>query len=49
MCSPNGCYCEGTYVVHAMYDPLRGYPLSITTEFDRNWLDDLLPLASVAV
>lgn len=42
VCSPNGCYCEGIYVVSATYDPTLGYPQSITTYFDRRWLDDLL-------
>ena len=42
VCSPNGCYCEGIYVVKATYDPTWGYPQRITTEFRRNWLDDLL-------
>ena len=42
VCSPNGCYCEGIFVVDATYDPVLGYPQSITTYFRRNWLDDLL-------
>ena len=42
ICSPNGCYCEGTYVVSATYDSTLGYPQSITTYFHRRWLDDLL-------
>jgi hypothetical protein len=42
VCSPNGCYCEGTYVVSATYDQTLGYPQSITTYFRRSWLDDLL-------
>lgn len=42
VCSPNGCYCEGTYVVSATYEPTLGYPQSITTYFRRRWLDDLL-------
>lgn len=42
VCSPNGCYCEGFYVVRARYDTRWGYPQHITTEFYRNWLDDLL-------
>jgi hypothetical protein len=42
VCSPNGCYCEGIYVVSATYDPTLGYPQSITTSFHRRWLDDLL-------
>ena len=42
VCSPNGCYCEGAYVIRASYDATWGYPQRITTEFHRNWLDDLL-------
>jgi hypothetical protein len=42
VCSPNGCYCEGVFVVRATYHATWGYPESITTEFRRNWLDDLL-------
>src|SRR4030095_6006351 len=42
VCSPNGCYCEGSYTVRATYDPTLGYPQRITTFFRRNWLDDLL-------
>jgi Family of unknown function (DUF6174) len=42
VCSPNGCYCEGRYVVHAKYDQTLGYPQLITTFFRRYWLDDLL-------
>ena len=42
VCSPNGCYCEGTYGVRATYDPTWGYPQSITTVFFRNELDDWL-------
>jgi hypothetical protein len=42
VCSPNGCYCEGSYVVRATYDQTLGYPQSITTFFQRYWLDDLL-------
>ena len=42
ICSPNGCYCEGNYVVRATYDETLGYPQRITTVFRRNWLDDLL-------
>lgn len=42
VCSPNGCYCEGIFVVSATYDATLGYPQSITTYFRRSWLDDLL-------
>lgn len=42
VCSPNGCYCEGIFVVSGTYDPVLGYPQSITTYFQRSWLDDLL-------
>ena len=42
VCSPNGCFCEGSFVVRATYDQTLGYPLSITTIFHRYWLDDLL-------
>jgi hypothetical protein len=42
ICSPNGCYCEGSYVVRAIYDETLGFPQRITTRFQRNWLDDLL-------
>ena len=42
VCSPNGCYCEGNYVVRAMYEETLGYPQRITTVFRRNWLEDLL-------
>jgi len=42
VCSPNGCYCEGSYVVRATYDETLGYPKRITTYFRRHWLDDLL-------
>ena len=42
VCSSNGCYCEGTYVVRATYDPTWGYPQTITTVFIRDWLDDLV-------
>jgi hypothetical protein len=41
VCSPNGCYCEGVYVVSATYEQTLGYPQSITTYFHRRWLDDL--------
>ena len=41
VCSPNGCYCEGRYVVSATYDQTLGYPQRITTFFHRSWLDDL--------
>jgi len=41
ICSPNGCYCEGRYVVRAKYDEVLGYPQNITTIFHRSWLDDL--------
>jgi hypothetical protein len=44
VCSSNGCYCEGTYTVKAKYDPEWGYPIHITTEFRRGWLDDVLNL-----
>ena len=42
VCSPNGCACEGMYVVSATYDPVLGYPQSITTVFKREVLYDLL-------
>lgn len=42
VCSPNGCYCEGRYVVLATYDTALGYPQRITTIFHRSWLDDLI-------
>ena len=42
VCSPNGCYCEGNFVVRASYDSTWGHPTSITTEFHRNWLGDLI-------
>jgi hypothetical protein len=42
VCSPNGCYCEGVFVVSATYEQTLGYPQSITTYFHRRWLDDLL-------
>lgn len=42
VCSPNGCFCEGSFVVRATYDQTLGYPQSITTIFHRYWLDDLL-------
>ena len=42
ICAANGCYCDGTYVLRATYDPTWGYPQRITTRFARNWLDDLL-------
>ena len=42
VCSPNGCYCEGRYVLIATYDEVLGYPQRITTIFHRSWLDDLL-------
>ena len=42
VCSPNGCYCEGIFTVSATYDSTLGYPQSITTYFQRSWLDDLL-------
>lgn len=41
ICSPNGCYCEGNYVVQATYDAVLGYPKSITTTFERSALTDL--------
>ena len=41
ICSPNGCYCEGNYVVQATYDTALGYPRKITTAFARNSLTDL--------
>lgn len=41
ICSPNGCYCEGNYVVQATYDTALGYPRKITTAFARNALTDL--------
>jgi hypothetical protein len=40
-CSATGCYCEGVYVVQATYDPVWGYPQTMTTEFRRNLMDDL--------
>ena len=42
VCSANGCYCEGSYVVRATYDEALGFPQRITTEFSRNWINDLL-------
>ncbi len=42
LCAANGCYCDGTYVLHATYDAELGYPHRITTRFVRNWLDDLV-------
>jgi hypothetical protein len=42
VCSPNGCYCEGNYVVRATYDETLGYPQRITTTFRRDTLNDLL-------
>ncbi len=42
VCAANGCYCDGTYVLRATYDPVLGHPWRITTRFVRNWLDDLL-------
>ena len=42
VCSPNGCYCEGSFVLRATYEQALGYPQSITTIFHRYWLDDLL-------
>jgi hypothetical protein len=44
LCSSTGCYCDGTYVLKAQYDPGWGYPKRITTEFRRAWLDDVLHL-----
>jgi len=42
ICSVNGCYCEGTYVLKATYNQTLGYPESITTVFHRDWTSDLL-------
>jgi len=42
VCSATGCYCEGAYLVRATYDPVLGYPQTITTGFHRNWVDDFL-------
>lgn len=42
VCSPNGCYCEGNYMVRAIYEETLGYPRRITTVFRRDSLDDLL-------
>ena len=42
VCSPNGCYCEGSYMVRATYEDALGYPQRITTVFHRYWLEDLL-------
>jgi hypothetical protein len=42
VCSSNGCSCEGFYVLRATYDPTLGYPQSITTEFNRDLLYDVL-------
>lgn len=36
VCGPNGCSCEGAYVVKATYDPDWGYPRTISTVFQRN-------------
>jgi len=41
VCSPNGCYCEGNYVVRATYEETLGYPQRITTIFRRDTLNDL--------
>jgi hypothetical protein len=41
VCSPNGCYCEGNYVVRATYEGTLGYPERITTVFRRDTLNDL--------
>ena len=41
ICSPNGCYCEGNYVVRAIYEETLGYPQRITTVFRRDTLTDL--------
>ena len=42
VCSPNGCTCEGMYVLRATYDPNLGYPQSITTIFNRDLVYDVL-------
>jgi hypothetical protein len=42
VCSPNGCYCEGNYMVRATYEETLGYPQRITTVFRRDTLNDLL-------
>ena len=42
VCGPNGCMCEGAYVVKATYDPDWGYPRSISTVFQRNLFENLL-------
>lgn len=42
VCSPNGCYCEGNYVLRATYEETLGYPQRITTRFRRDTLNDLL-------
>ena len=42
VCSPNGCYCEGNYVLRATYEETLGYPQRITTRFHRDTLNDLL-------
>lgn len=36
VCGPNGCDCEGAYVVRGKYDPDWGYPRTISTGFQRN-------------
>ncbi|HEU0294866.1 MAG TPA: hypothetical protein VFR47_19140 [Anaerolineales bacterium] len=41
VCSPNGCYCEGNYVVRAIYEETLGHPQRITTVFRRDTLNDL--------
>lgn len=42
VCGPNGCSCEGAYVVKASYDPDWGYPRTISTVFQRSLLETLL-------
>lgn len=42
ICGPNGCSCEGAYVVKATYDPEYGYPRTISTTLQRNLLESVL-------
>lgn len=42
VCGPNGCSCEGAYVVKATYDPEFGYPRTISTIFQRNLVEAVL-------
>ncbi|MBL8097250.1 MAG: hypothetical protein JNL73_23935 [Anaerolineales bacterium] len=42
VCGPNGCTCEGAYVIRATYDPEWGYPKTISTVFQRNLIEVVL-------